>query len=141
MDEGKAISVTHDGSIFFTGGIEGLAQFGKQSVSADSGGSLFIGKINQDVLGIQASASHLKPLQVFPNPASTAINLAGIPSVMDHSRISIYNLTGKELYSAELNLAEPLNVRTLHLPDGMYMLRLSSGEDVYAAKFLIEGGE
>ena len=71
-------------------------------------------------------------VNVFPNPASTAITVENVAG----AQISVFNIAGQEVLSVEAaNANETLNVSAL--PEGMYIVRVVNGTEVGTSKVSI----
>jgi hypothetical protein len=66
---------------------------------------------------------------VFPNPASNSIFLEWNGKVQnDEIEISIYDINGKCVIAEKKNFAQQVEISTANLPDGIYFIRLCSGD-------------
>lgn len=85
-----------------------------------------------DVIGLPAD------LSVYPNPADEVMTIASNkPLSMDMS-IVLYDLTGKEIRQMVLSKGKgKVNVSTGSLPNGLYMLRLSTDNGRYYHKIIV----
>jgi hypothetical protein len=71
-------------------------------------------------------------VNVFPNPASTAITVENVAG----AQVSVFNIAGQEVLSVEAaNANETLNVSAL--PEGMYIVRVVNGTEVGTSKVSI----
>ncbi len=78
-----------------------------------------------------------KKMQVFPNPATTEIQLQ-LPenTPLAKAKIELYSPAGKLLYQAEpQDYFHKMDVR--RLPAGLYLVRLWDGERWYAEKLVV----
>lgn len=84
--------------------------------------------------------SGLKPvsgagLNVYPNPAGVYLTLDGLPQM--HYIYNIYDGGGALIRSGEIpNSAAPIQIETLGLPPGPYLLILQGGNQVFSSRFL-----
>lgn len=88
-------------------------------------------------LGVQTVSSSDNNLVVYPNPATTVLNVK-LGSVTDKATVVVYNAIGQVVIPAQEisdNSAE-LNVATL--AKGVYILKVSNGKEVSNTKFVIE---
>lgn len=78
---------------------------------------------------------HPSTLTIFPNPANQQFWIKGIEN-MEKGNVEIYDLSGK------LVKTEPVNARSLQaisvsdLPEGVYMVRVKSTDQVVTGKFV-----
>lgn len=84
--------------------------------------------------GIKSSGSN-NPIQVYPNPASTSIQVAGLPS---GTQIRITDLSGHTWVNQTVQGMVPV-ISVAELPRGMYLLNstLANGESV-VQKFVLQ---
>lgn len=119
--------------------------------NAITGGTLAILTSNLGQFGIEANfagvcgplginnavVSSDKNLTVYPNPASTTLNVK-LGSVSDKATVTVYNAIGQiVIASQEVNdNSTEINVSTL--AKGVYILKVSNGKEVSNTKFVIE---
>lgn len=78
--------------------------------------------------GLSENTNHL--ITVFPNPASNTLYLKGIAKEV---QIRIFDLIGKEVFSCKSNSQLDIS----HLPEGSYLIEISSGELSLQQKLII----
>ncbi|HRW97580.1 MAG TPA: C10 family peptidase [Bacteroidales bacterium] len=94
-----------------------------------------------DNVGISENDEVFNHLSIYPNPAKSKINLSFISKAKDMISVSLLNMTGVEVYSAELKsnasaFAHAIDVSSLS--KGVYILRLTSDEKEMIKKMIIE---
>lgn len=90
------------------------------------------------VVGVEESGS-ITDLAVFPNPASSHINIEIPPSwVTDDVNAQLYNCTGKLVYEQSSALTQYPSISVGHLPKGIYLLNIQSGTEHGIAKVVVE---
>ena len=91
-----------------------------------------------EVAGIKnLGGPDVNKLSVYPNPASNQINISGVSG---NGVLSIFDLSGKEIVSSEMNLN---NNNSQHISldgisNGIYMVRFQTAEEVYTAKIVVQ---
>ncbi|MAQ69883.1 MAG: hypothetical protein CMD23_02170, partial [Flavobacteriales bacterium] len=78
-------------------------------------------------------------LQLFPNPANTVLNI--VVNSETTKRISIYDMTGKEVYLSEslcLNPGSLFSVNTSSFTKGVYVVYVETGSGVTVKKLAVE---
>jgi hypothetical protein len=73
-------------------------------------------------------------IQIYPNPNTGNFNIEIIES-KGKSYLEIYNQVGQTLYIKEL--VQSLNTLDLKLANGMYLIRVTNGENVYNSRIII----
>ncbi len=90
---------------------------------------LMLATIDNQTSGItQLSIDHNLAVNVFPNPATESITIE-IPPTTDHQlyRLRLFDLTGKLIL--EQNMSGRLSeVSLVGMPEGLYLIKLNSGE-------------
>jgi hypothetical protein len=79
-------------------------------------------------------------ISVYPNPAKDKIVLSLGTSNLEESRVSIYDINGKEVLTSqfpELNADQLFEFDISTLPGGFYLLKLTSDQKVATQKFAI----
>jgi hypothetical protein len=72
-------------------------------------------------------------VELFPNPVSDELT---VRNIADYSRLSIYKVDGREIYSRELSEPECL-INTSGFDKGWYILKLSSEAGAYVTRKII----
>ena len=88
--------------------------------------------------------SLVNDLSVFPNPSSGQFTIA-FPAPKSNTRISVYDINGRQVYFTEVaksEALEPVEIRInrtdMFVRRGIYFVRLESDEQVITKKLLIE---
>ena len=79
--------------------------------------------------------------KVFPNPASDLITVTAIPDHNQTIRISIADLSGKQVYQEELNYNSGLLEKQIDLSTyrkGVYLVQLNLNGKVQTEKLIIQ---
>lgn len=106
-------------------------------VALASGGEL----LNMPIItGLNAQAA-INEMKFYPNPAKDVVNVSFDLETSSEVDIHIFNLVGKQVYTASLgNRAAGLQTNTINiegLKDGMYFLRITSNNSSLSRKFMI----
>jgi len=123
-------------SAYFTNAITGgalsllTANLGQFGIKAEFGGIC-------GPLGVKSIPSSDNNLTVYPNPASTTLNVK-LGSVSDKATVTVYNAIGQIMIASQeiTNNATEINVSAL--AKGVYILKVSNGKEVSNTKFVIE---
>lgn len=94
--------------------------------------------MDYNTLGIASTGVSAPELILYPNPASSSVNIR-MPSVGGMQTFEMYDLLGKKLLSH--NMERSVNTYTADLstiPEGMYLIRISSGEEVYTTRLQVK---
>jgi hypothetical protein len=76
-------------------------------------------------------------LSVYPNPVSSTVNF-DLSLIKDPAEVSIYEATGKQVFSAKNVKEEILKVNTGDLARGLYIYKISTSENTVTGKLLVE---
>jgi len=72
--------------------------------------------------------------RVFPNPASTEINVRSLENI---NELNITDIYGKEIYySGSLNQRPELRISTSDFPSGVYFIRAKMENTISVQKFI-----
>ncbi|HEY9081852.1 MAG TPA: T9SS type A sorting domain-containing protein [Vicingaceae bacterium] len=91
-------------------------------------------------VGLEEELSQNTILNVYPNPAKDVVNVVFNASE-NENRISIIDITGKEVVKHQLNLVIGLNKTTVslnNLKTGVYFLSITLGNKVETQKLIIQ---
>ena len=93
-------------------------------------------------LEAEAIPGRLATFKMYPNPASSLINIAFVPEVKGNSRIVLYTMDGKKAVEINNGIAEAGKsyLRTIDvgkLSRGVYFVQLWSGNKLRVGKFVI----
>lgn len=87
-----------------------------------------------NTVGIKDMLSEALPFNVFPNPASTEINVRGSGNI---DELSITDILGKQIYSANLiNPTTELLISTSDFPVGIYFIQTKIGNSISVQKLI-----
>lgn len=94
--------------------------------------------LHPDGYGVSVDAIEAADLNVYPNPASDVLNI-NVPFVDAKSnvKVTITDMTGKEVKSASFTTSEDLSMNTESLENGIYIMTVNSGTKVYSSKVTI----
>lgn len=93
---------------------------GKHICSIENGGALYLQNI-------------------YPNPVSDHLVLEVSSTVISDVHITVFNMNGQVVYDQIAGFYPPLRsyvLSTVTFPDGMYLVRIEQGKDVYVNKFV-----
>jgi len=90
--------------------------------------------------GVGIPTTPIHNLQVYPNPAGEMLFLTLPPNLQGGSKVVIWETSGKQVYTQAI---EPQNqsdtrfngIPTHFLPDGMYIIQLTTDAAVFTARF------
>jgi choice-of-anchor B domain-containing protein len=77
-------------------------------------------------------------LSIFPNPATHVLNLVFSQTQSQEVKASLTTVTGQKVLEKTLGNAQSHSIRIGHLPAGLYLLRLISGEQAMEKKIVIK---
>ncbi|WP_430931241.1 T9SS type A sorting domain-containing protein [Saccharicrinis sp. 156] len=78
-------------------------------------------------------------VKVYPNPATTQLNIVFSKIINDEQLISIINSTGSVVLSKEIEQGtQSFTIDVNSFVRGMYMLRINSGESQYSSKVIVK---
>jgi hypothetical protein len=86
-----------------------------------------------EVLGVDDNT--LNAISVYPNPASSTINLV-LPKTMQTGQIAVIDILGKQVYSQEFESKENISIDILSWSTGSYFLKVVSGENTQTERFI-----
>ena len=92
------------------------------------------GKINNDVI-------LLEQLSLFPNPARDEVNVRFVATKAGAYDVHLYDATGKALLTQKAQFNEGENTTSfdvLPLPRGLYIVKVSNGEELFSQKVIVE---
>jgi hypothetical protein len=77
-------------------------------------------------------------LSVEPNPAGSAVRIEWSLPDRSAARLSLYDASGRQVFSSSGLGTSPFGMRTSSFPQGVYLLRLESGSGSATRKLVIE---
>lgn len=126
------------GGVIYSGdALYGMAALG------GTGSEGVVYRFKEDGLGVNAFASSIENMKVYPNPSNGIFNLVITGETKQSiSIIEIYNVLGKKVYSTPLNLSHvgDFKINLSGQPNGIYLCRILStnGELAGEGKVIIE---
>ncbi|NQU34091.1 MAG: C10 family peptidase [Bacteroidetes bacterium] len=81
--------------------------------------------------------SNIKDIIVFPNPAYNELNIE-LSNDSEVTNVKLYSLLGKEIISKQIVNSKSVVIDTSELPDGMYIIDISTKENSTSKKILIQ---
>ncbi len=87
----------------------------------------------ETTFGTGISQSVFNPFVIYPNPASHVLNLE---TDLASGSISIFDVEGRKVVSTSVSEMRRSGLNVSELANGMYILQLSSGGNIYKAEFL-----
>ncbi|MBP6977162.1 MAG: T9SS type A sorting domain-containing protein [Bacteroidales bacterium] len=76
----------------------------------------------------------------YPNPVTSEITIQLKGDASADSQVEIMNLTGQVVFSGQMDLrsSKPVSIGVGALPDGLYIIQVSSDSELFTKKFLKE---
>ena len=94
--------------------------------------------VNTSVVFLQGKSSKVKPLNIYPNPTDTILNIE-LPDVNKRYDVSIYDLNGKKLVDETFNHSPTGQINISQLQKGTYIVRCASKKGFLASsKFIVK---
>jgi hypothetical protein len=90
--------------------------------------------VPNSALGIKPEGS-TESFRIYPNPASTIINIQGIP-LNQSAEYIIYNMVGSKVAGGKCTQSSQTTIDIRNLTRGMYILKLTTGKSVLTGKFI-----
>ena len=120
------------GNVFIAGKFIGPATFGATSLPATGMFPwIFLAELSQTVLATKVATAG-KPWQVYPNPATGTVRLAGLPA---QAQVRVLDALGRQV--AQWPAAAPDAPRSLAgLAPGLYLLQVGSTPEAYQSQRL-----
>lgn len=87
----------------------------------------------REVLGIEENS--LNTIGIYPNPASSTINLE-LPKNMQAGQIIVFDILGKQIYSQNFESNNNNSINILNWSSGSYLLKVVSGENSQTKRFI-----
>ncbi len=92
----------------------------------------------KDVTSVKNTRLVENPFQLFPNPASSYINIRLNQQLNDDISIEVYDYSGKKLLSEKKHVdRENFRLDISDLSQGMYLIKLTSGANRFIDKFIV----
>lgn len=134
-------TLTNEGEIFYTDNGEGSFFFDMDAGSLVIDNSNYIYPI---VIGLCKNAPPFNgngtqnlitgnSNSIYPNPFSEQINISGVSESNEISTIELIDFYGNSIYQIE-NINDDFTLDTSEIPNGFYVLKIESGEQVHFEK-------
>lgn len=95
-----------------------------------------------DTLGINSTQLIEKPeasLSVYPNPASSLLNIRLLHTAPQNPQVFIFNAQGATVYQAQCSgVLHSINLEPLNLANGLYWVRVMNGEEQFLRRVVVE---
>ncbi|MBX3164699.1 MAG: T9SS type A sorting domain-containing protein [Bacteroidetes bacterium] len=90
-------------------------------------------------VGIAEFGNSNRILEIYPNPTAGDVTLR-FASTGGEATIEVFDLTGKMIYTENINTSQGENIRQVSMPKekGLYVLKLSSDKAVLTKKVVVE---
>jgi len=89
-------------------------------------------------LGINEVNNFIQKISVFPNPASNKISFSLNETSNKTLNIIITNILGERVFNNTLNYQKEIEIPVTDLNNGIYFIKIQSGNNTYAGKFVKE---
>ncbi|MFY0604105.1 MAG: endonuclease [Flavobacteriaceae bacterium] len=97
----------------------------------------YVNMIWSSVLSID-TISKLEKTQIFPNPSTTNSITISIPNDLTISKVALYSVLGKEMYTASDSPFSNNKLKINNLKNGIYLLRITSDKQSISKKIIIQ---
>jgi hypothetical protein len=101
------------------------------------GRGMFTGKFTDVTLSVEEIPSRDDRITLYPNPSDGNIKIKTTIDFGD-SKVSVYDLNGRLIYSQEKTISETIDLNLSSLSSGLYTLKILSQDYSYNKKFFIE---
>jgi hypothetical protein len=103
-------------------------------------GKIVFDKSEVSPSGIPGIKQGQAEISVYPNPVKDQLNIVLGDDVHGNVFVSVYDLTGRQVYSAKQEA--PGNILSVKLPEstvcsGMHLLKVETGNKIFTSKFLV----
>ena len=104
-----------------------------------SGGSIIIHKTknNKEAYVIQAEASGDMEFRMWPNPTTGLVQITLPPTDALQVRVDVHSAAGTRVISEKHLSGQPITLDLSGYVTGMYMVRVTSGEQVFTRKLIL----
>lgn len=137
LDKAFSISVDQDGYLYTVGGfVSPWVVFGTDTVfSTSEGAAVFTAKM-ASTSGVEIIENN-HGLIVYPNPISNMIN-AVLPENKEIISCELISVTGNIIKTGTSFNKNKINLSINNIPHGIYFLRLTTKDDSYTAKVIVD---
>jgi hypothetical protein len=95
-------------------------------------------KLNTSVSTSVSNISNLGKFSLYPNPAKNQLIIRLNGKILnDITTMDIYSLDGRLLQSETFSFQDGAALIEMNLPNGMYLLRCSIGNEIFSERFLV----
>jgi WD40 repeat protein len=105
-------------------------------LAATHGRGLFTTTYELDIFDGIKNHSQPNMLTVYPNPASTTVNIR-LNTGNDETTVSLYDLSGKLVHSKALSGMAEYKMDVSGLPKGIYLVKATSGNQQWQQKLVV----
>jgi len=140
-DEGQTIAVDNNGYVYVAGEYLGIADFNPGAAVTNlpytitTGRDIFVVKLRPQEVGIGEKSLQKTSFDLYPNPANENITIEWVDEV-SQAQTSIFDITGKKIYSIENVSGKSINLTTTALPLGIYFVLVETKGYTKAKKFV-----
>jgi hypothetical protein len=112
--------------------------FMRQNYCYTLGGNYTI-NCDATTVGIASNNTYVTPIaKVFPNPASSAINIATENELYNNGSVLVYDLSGRKIFNAPISTSEKvLSINTSSWHNGLYLVLLQDNKGVALKKEIV----
>lgn len=110
------------------------------SALSDYGNNCYVDNVNVTVTTGVNDAAIENSLSIFPNPANDVVTVSATLTKVDDVTITIYDVTGRVIYSNELSDVATINnkIDVSTFAKGTYVLEVSTTEENIVRKIVVE---
>lgn len=108
------------------------------TIASNGSADFFVGILDEDLIDTSIPEIATTDLNVFPNPATSAVQLE-FPEYVTEGRLQLMDSGGRILqdeYISGIYATAEVNVE--NLPNGLYVLALTTGELMYRSKIVVQ---
>jgi hypothetical protein len=134
------VAVYNKNSLYMGGRFSDIYNFDNITLDSRGGTNGYIGLLGQNIQAIyDPDQPGLFNIHVYPNPASSIINLAFELPCPDHYRVEIYTLSGQMVYIRDFvsTLDEP-TINLSNLASGTYIVKVKTGNLTEVRKLVLD---
>ena len=87
------------------------------------------------ISNLSVKNNNLNSFSIFPNPSNGIFNIS-LENTMENSKISVYDLNGRNVYKSKTLDTNKKELDLNHLQSGIYILNISIGKSSYSQKIV-----
>lgn len=87
------------------------------------------------ISNLSVKNNNLNSFSIFPNPSNGIFNIS-LENTMENSKISVYDLNGRNVYKSKTLDTNKKELDLNHLQSGIYILNISIGKSNYSQKIV-----